>query len=391
MQGWKMTLGLSGVALGAALVAPRLFPILGEAPPEPVPVAEVEADPDPLPEPAPAPEPRNVDIVIALDTSGSMNKLIDSTRARLWDIINEVDRQDPDATLRVGLITFGSPRYGVQNDYVKIQVPLTEDLDTVYEVALGIRTGGGEEYVGATIDHALRGMDWSPEDNSDNRRILFVAGNESAMLGPVGFNPAARQAVAAGVIVNTLFAGEEVDGVRLGWDQVANLGGGQFLAIDTARSAVAVSTPYDRKLATLNAQLNSTYISYNQEGAAKIQQIRANDRAAAAMGAGNLASRAATKSSKKHRVASWDLIAGVESGTIDLDAIDDTKLPAEMQNLEKDQLQARLLEAEASRIAAKRAINEIQQQRVEYLAEQVQPDEAAGLDQAIAEVLASQL
>ncbi len=40
-------------------------------------------------------ETRPVDVVIALDTSGSMEGLLDAVRARLWDIVNELAGFEP--------------------------------------------------------------------------------------------------------------------------------------------------------------------------------------------------------------------------------------------------------------------------------------------------------
>ena len=36
----------------------------------------------------PSPSPRHVDLVIALDTSSSMDGLIDSARQKLWDVVD---------------------------------------------------------------------------------------------------------------------------------------------------------------------------------------------------------------------------------------------------------------------------------------------------------------
>ena len=58
----------------------------------------------------PAGQRRPVDLVICLDTSGSMTALIDSARAKLWEVINELAQADPTPRLRVGLLTYGSPK-----------------------------------------------------------------------------------------------------------------------------------------------------------------------------------------------------------------------------------------------------------------------------------------
>ena len=51
-----------------------------------------------------------IDLVIALDTSGSMDGLIDSARQKLWDIVNDLATAKPTPLLRVGLISFGNDR-----------------------------------------------------------------------------------------------------------------------------------------------------------------------------------------------------------------------------------------------------------------------------------------
>ena len=135
---------------------------------------------------------------------------------------------------------------------------------------LETQRSGGDEFVGAVIDHALTDMAWAPSDNPDNRRLLFVAGNETAGLGPVHFRDAARRAVGQRVIVNTLFAGTRSAGEALRWAEVASAGNGRFMAIDAEISAVAVATPYDAQLEQLNSRLNGTYVSYDRAGAAKV-------------------------------------------------------------------------------------------------------------------------
>ena len=57
-----------------------------------------------------AQETRPVDVVVMLDTSGSMENLLDATRARVWDVVNELGRMKPTPELRVGLVSFGTGR-----------------------------------------------------------------------------------------------------------------------------------------------------------------------------------------------------------------------------------------------------------------------------------------
>ena len=80
----------------------------------------------------PEPVERPIDLVICLDTSNSMDGLIGAAKIKLWDIVNELGRAHPRPHLRVGLYTYGTPSYGVESGYVRKEIDLTDDLDSVY-------------------------------------------------------------------------------------------------------------------------------------------------------------------------------------------------------------------------------------------------------------------
>ena len=65
-----------------------------------VPPASAGDDPAPA---APAAPERPVDLCLCLDTSNSMDGLIDSARRKLWDIVNDLSRVQPTPRLRVAL------------------------------------------------------------------------------------------------------------------------------------------------------------------------------------------------------------------------------------------------------------------------------------------------
>src|SRR5262245_34753737 len=83
---------LLGTALGALLLAAGLAPRhRKEAPPKKV--------------------ATQVDLVLAIDTSNSMDGLIDGARQQLWEAVNRLAKSDPKPTLRVGLISYGNTSY----------------------------------------------------------------------------------------------------------------------------------------------------------------------------------------------------------------------------------------------------------------------------------------
>lgn len=72
--------------------------------------AAAEIGPDPgVPLPAQeAKAPRPVDLALCLDTSGSMENLIESAKQHLWSLVNDLALARPQPRLRVALLTYGN-------------------------------------------------------------------------------------------------------------------------------------------------------------------------------------------------------------------------------------------------------------------------------------------
>lgn len=99
-----------------------------------------------------------VQIGILLDTSESMNGLINQAKDQIWKIVNEVakaNKNNKDVTIQVGLFEYGKaslPRY---EGYMQMLSPLSEELDKVSEKLFALRTNGSEEYAGKVILEAV--------------------------------------------------------------------------------------------------------------------------------------------------------------------------------------------------------------------------------------------
>ena len=132
-----------------------------------------------FPDPAPAVASDHViELAICLDTSGSMDGLINSARQKLWTIVNDLAKAEPTPTLRVALLSYGNDGHNEENGWVKVETPFTEDLDTVSQMLFGLTTNGGTELVGRVVQTSLEELDWYPSTGA--LRMIFVAGNESA-------------------------------------------------------------------------------------------------------------------------------------------------------------------------------------------------------------------
>jgi Mg-chelatase subunit ChlD len=184
---------------------------------------------------------RPVDVVVMLDTSGSMEQLLDATRARVWDVVNELGRMRPTPEVRVGLMSFGTDQVGPEAGYIIHHIDLTDDLDEVYGELMSLTASGEHELVGRALTEAVDQMNWSPE--YDALRVIFIAGNESADQGveDAGFRLAARVAKDRDIIINALYAGNRDQAVVEKWPEIARAGRGNFTAIDPTTGTIQIA------------------------------------------------------------------------------------------------------------------------------------------------------
>ncbi len=315
---------------------------------------------------APPPTTAPVDIVIALDVSGSMSGLIQSAKQRLWDIVNELGSAEPRPQLRVAIITFGNPSYGAHTGFVRIDQPFTTDLDQTNKTLFGFRTNGGDEYVARVVNTGLERLAWSQQPNA--LRIMFVAGNEAATQDPqFDLQEVARSAQRRGVVINAIYCGGAQDADAAGWQDVARFSDGFYASIDQQAAAVAnIATPMDAPLAELNQRLNATYIPFGEAGDVGRANQLEQDEAVAELSEQALASRAITKSSGLYSTSRWDLVDAVRDGK-QLDDVAPETLPEPMQAMNVTERSAYVKEIAAKRERVQKKIQELAEQRQSYI------------------------
>lgn len=202
-----------------------------------------------------------VQIGILLDTSNSMDGLINQAKEQLWKIVNEVakaNRDNKDVTIEVGLFEYGKDSLPSYEGYLQMLSPLTTDLDKVSDKLFNLHTNGGSEYAGKVILEAVHRFAWS--NHPDDLKLLIIAGNESFKQGNVPYIKAVAKAKQNGIIVNTIFCGDRSTGIALKWANGAKIGYGKYFNIDPNQEVLRIDTPYDDDIVDLGNQLNDTYI-----------------------------------------------------------------------------------------------------------------------------------
>lgn len=309
-----------------------------------------------------------IDLAICLDTSGSMEKLIDAARQKIWDIVNELALAKPAPRLRVALLTFGNNGHSEEVGWVKVDSGLTEDLDLISQQLFSYTTNGGEEYVGRVIQASLQQLQWSQDPNA--LKIIVVAGNESADQDKaVPYREQCKTAIAQGIMINSIYCGDEGDAIAQGWRQVSLLADGHFAAIDHESGPVTILTPFDEAMTALSANLNETYLPYGRSGEAFASNQIAQDKNAAECNSGVSASRAWSKSNLIYNCSSWDLVDALAEpeNKIDLATIAAEELPEVMQQMSTEERYQFVEEKRQARGKIQKEIAGLNQKREQFI------------------------
>lgn len=340
------------------------------------------------------PEKPKIQIAILLDTSGSMQGLIDQAKQQLWSIVNEFAKSKQKGitpTLEVALYEYGKDSISADEHHLKQILPLTTDLDKVSEELFKLRTNGGSEYCGQVIHDAIKNLSWS-EKKSD-LRLVYIAGNEPFTQGNYKYQEACKEAVGKNVIVNTIHCGNHDQGVTGKWEDGAKLGKGKFLNIDHNRQIQEIKTPYDDKLVELSGKINKTYIGYGKKAEAARMRQSSADMNAKKTSVANAAERAEAKGGKLYENSSWDLVDKVKGGA-DLEAIEEEALPEEMQKMNKTEREKFVKNKAEERVKIQNEINELSKKRRAFITKErekmAKEEGKPTLDQAMMEAARDQ-
>lgn len=336
-----------------------------------------------------------IEIAILLDTSNSMDGLINQAKTHLWSIVNTFATAKQNGVrpnLKVALFEYGNSRLPRGEGYIRQVLGLSDDLDKVSQELFALRTSGGNEYCGQVIQQAVQSLQWS-KSNKDFKAI-FIAGNEPFTQGSVPYGPACKAAIAKGIVVNTIFCGNEAQGVNGKWKDGAVLADGSFININQNRRVVHIAAPQDKDLIKLNSELNKTYVSYGAKGKAGAANQKAQDANAEKLNRAVLAQRVSTKVSSYYSNARWDLCDAIQQKKVKLEDIKEKDLPANMQKMSLKERRQYIEKMMKSRAGIKAKIKKLSAERSRYVAvERKKQAEASGqvsLDSAIANTVRKQ-
>lgn len=322
--------------------------------------------------PAPADRP-TIDIVFAIDCSGSMGGVIETAKAKVWGIVNEVAKAKPAPVLRIGLIGYGN---GSRDHRM---FALSDDLDLVYKNLSSFKDEGwGDEYVGLAIHKATTEMDWAKGKHV--LKIIYMVGNETARQGPkeMDYSVTAPVAIKQGILVNAIYCGTtDFASATPTWREMAKLADGQYMEIGSEGGAVTVATPFDADLAKLNGDINKTYVTFGAGGQAGAAAQEQADAMSAGKGGATLADRAVAKSAVQYNNARWDLVDAVSTNGVKLEDVKEADLPENMKKMSLEQRKQYVAEQQKQRAETQKQIQELAAKREAFIKAEI---EKRGLD-----------
>ena len=343
------------------------------------------------PDPANQNKVNTIKIALLLDTSSSMNGLIEQAKSQLWKIVNQLAmarKENENAKVEIALYQYGNSSLSRNDGYIQNILPLTSDLDELSEKLFALTTSGGNEYCGHAIKLATEQLNWS--DANTGLNLIFIAGNEGFNQGSIHYSKSCANAINKGIIVNTIFCGDYQSGISGLWSNGASLTEGHYANLDMNQKTIYVETPYDQKISALNQSLNATYIPYGKTGRTKKSKQITQDNNSMVYGLSNSVDRTISKSSHLYDNSTWDLVDANLNKSVNIEKIDNSTLPKEMQAMNETEKLEYINRKTTERRNIQTQIKQLNLQRLAYIEAQNQEGNANALDIALLTALKKQ-
>ncbi len=312
---------------------------------------------------------KQIKIALLLDTSNSMDGLIDQAKSTLWKFVNALSTttyENEKPELQIALYEYGNSRIPAREGFIKQVSSFTGDLDLISQQLFSLSTNGGDEFCGEVIHTSLQQLEWN--GNAEDLRLIFIAGNEEFTQGARSYKSACGLAKEKDVIVNTIFCGDFNEGIIGQWKNGADLTKGNYMSIEQDRKTVYIESPFDIEIEKLNSSLNATYIYYGKEGSSKKENQEVQDRNAEYYGKGNKTERVLSKTSSFYSNSSWDLVDASNQKDFDITKIKESEWPEELKGKTTTERQLIITQKNNEREEIKKQIGVYSIKRTEYIA-----------------------
>ena len=169
-----------------------------------------------------------LDVVFAIDATGSMSDEIEVIKQEVWGIANRLASGKPTPDIRFGLVLYKDRG----DDFVARSTGLTRDLDKIHGLITSISVDGGgdnPEHVGRGLHEALS-LNW--DGGRGVGRMIYLVGDAPGHTGyddGHGIDAALARAKKAGITIHAIgCSGIDGDGGRTQFASIASATRGRF-------------------------------------------------------------------------------------------------------------------------------------------------------------------
>lgn len=321
------------------------------------------------------PKHNNIEVVFVLDTTGSMSGMIDAAKEKIWSIASTMASTQNNTNIKIGLVAYRDRG----DEYITRSFDLSTDLDSLYAQLMDFQAAGGgdgPESVNQALYTAVNDMSWSPDQEA--YKVVFLVGDAPPHMDyqdEVKYPTIINRATDAGIVVNTIQCGQN-RATKTQWKEIAQIAGGTYLQVEQTGSAIAITTPFDRRLAALSTKLDETKIYYGSKEQKNAQQLKltATKKLHAQSSVESQARRAefnVSTAGSENFLGEGELVDDIDRGAITLETISKDQLPAALQAMAPAEQKKIIKEKAASRSTLKKEIRELARQRSEFLREEM--------------------
>ena len=311
-----------------------------------------------------------IQAAILLDVSNSMDGLIEQAKAQLWNMVSVMGKaqcNDVTPEIEIALYEYGRSNNDVKAGYVKQISGFTTDLDKLSQQLFNLTTNGGDEYCGQVIYTSLKDLGW--DSAATNYKVIFIAGNEDFLQGRLQYTKACEEAKKKGVIVNTIYCGDRMQGIREHWNLNAECGSGSYTNINQDAKIEDIPTPYDSTIFALNDELNGTYLTFGAYGESAHAAQADVDQKNYKLNKSAAVKRVTVKGKKElYKNTTWDMVDAAEKDKNFVDKVDMKTLPDSLQKKSRKEIQQLIDKKTAERTQIQKEIESNNSKREVYLA-----------------------
>jgi hypothetical protein len=314
-----------------------------------------------------------IQVVFALDATGSMSGLIAAAKEKIWSIAGSFSQADPAPDIELGLIFYRDRG----DKFVTRLYPLSSRLDDIYEKLMEITAeggGDGPESVNQGLFEAVTKFNWDAD--TAVYKTIFLVGDWPPHMDykdDVPYMESCRLAKIKDIVINTILMGNNSDARRI-WNEIANCNMGSYTAVDMRVNDIAVNTPYDSAIAAVSDRLDNMRFYYGTAAEKSVyNQVKVKSANISAKSAVNIKAQRAeynvSKSGAKAYMGKNELITAYQSKKLMPDTLRKEMLPTEWASLSPAEVKNRLDSLVVLRDSLNRQMTFLAQQRQAWITE----------------------